>query len=44
MLSDARGARRDLGVEDDIAAVRQRGRERDGDVVPVGEYFYVSCF
>lgn len=44
MLSDARGARRDLGLEDDIAAVRQRGRERDGDGVPVGECFYVFCF
>lgn len=44
MLSDARGTRRDLGLEDDIAAVRQRGRERDGDGVPVGEYFYVFCF
>lgn len=40
MLSDARGAGRDLGLEDDIAAVRQRGR----DVVPVGECFYVFCF
>lgn len=30
MLSDALGIRRDLGPEDDIAAVRQRGREREG--------------
>lgn len=29
MLSDALGIRRDLGPEDDIAAVRQRGREKE---------------
>lgn len=30
MLSDTLGIRRDLGPEDDIAAVRCRGREREG--------------
>lgn len=30
MLSDALGIRRDLGPQDDIAAVRQREREGDG--------------
>lgn len=30
MLSDALGIRRDLGPKDDIAAVRRRGREREG--------------
>lgn len=50
MLSDALGIRRDVGPEDDIAAVRQRGSEREGGLwkkrggkscdVPLGEYFY----
>lgn len=47
MLSDALGIRRDLGPEDDIAAVRPRGREREGGgvwkkrkKVPQGEYFH----